>query len=64
MRLTVHPRCGLSIGGINKAEDLPRLLIDPIPFLVHSVLGLRLQISLMCARYVARRDTAVHCVHV
>jgi hypothetical protein len=53
MGLAVHPRGRLCIRGIDEAEDLPRLLIDPIPLAVHSVVGLSLQIRLMRAGDVA-----------
>ena len=59
MRFTVHPRCRLGIGRIHETEDLPRLLIDPIPFVVHAIFSLRLQVGLMRSCYVARRYAAI-----
>ena len=51
--LAVHSRGRLCIRGIDEAEDLHRLLIDPIPSVVHSVLSLRLRVRLMRAGDVA-----------
>ena len=53
MSLAVYLHRRLGIRSIDEAEDLPRLLIDPIPFVVHSVLSLRLRVRLMRAGDVA-----------
>ena len=64
MGLAVHPRGRLGIRSIDEAEDLPRLLIDPIPFVVRSVPSLRLQVRLMRAGDVASSYAAADPVHL
>ena len=34
VRLAVHTCCGLSIGRLNQAEDLPGILIEPVLLVV------------------------------
>ncbi len=47
VRLAVHGVGGLRVGGLDEAEDLPRLLVDPVALVLDAVLLLRLQVGLV-----------------
>src|SRR5829696_7346898 len=62
--LTVNAVRRLGVRCFHEAEDLPRLLVDPVALVVDAVLFLHLQILHVRFRDIARRNATVYRVDV
>jgi hypothetical protein len=54
----------LGVRSVNQAEDLARLLVNPIPFVAHTVLILSLNICLVSLSYIRSCNSTLHVVYV
>src|SRR3990170_1753655 len=64
MRFTMYGRRSLGVRSVNETEDLAHSLIDPIVLVVHPILGLGLEISLMRSRDIGCRYSTFHRMYI
>src|SRR5215471_14199576 len=64
MSFAMHGCCGVGVWGVDQAEDLAMVLVDPVAQVVDAVCILGLQVGGVCLRHVVDGDRALDRVRV